>query len=725
MANNLQFTTPNGENLTFTITAQADGSNVLYSQSFTTASSVIYLKVYATGDATKTSLDPANLVQGTMYDVEAFSDAGFTTPVDITTWGGTNITYVGYTVAVDRRPMYVGGYATSIQSGSVITFGRNTVAYRKTPLTSAPDADFTDPTKNGRIDWIDNNAANAIAEGIERVNYSNPAGWTSISNSNASWPTLQGNFQPHYPSNWYTGMSLTQATLFAGEDTTAGAITWDTPFTVGGYSNSDTANKGATDTTPGDQKKAWAAAVQYTKDLINAQSPTGTPEVICYGGYRPLWTDKNQTAFDKTLLGYSKVSTEAGTTYQWSGLGSSPGWTPEPGWDGVGGTANSSDTFNDWFAEELAGAYSLGFTAVGLDTGANVWKHAGGMSNSGTNSEYTNAYNFSDGNGRIIDVFNSYGLKPMFESVALDRWTHMNVNAYDKTKLVPMTGNDGEYYKQAATWAQAFTWWGYVRDVNTDGTPKAIDFNEFNNTLSGWQASGGSVFYVNGVATIGDPTLAGAGAFNTAETEVHAVFRWGSSEVNAVLQQTDGWLLLKQMMYDFHSAGLIVSAASNTSDPFHGVTAAEFLQYVVELHENQSLTRPEVAVPSWDSTTYHFISKVNAADNAGGELLGVPSTSLWNDGTMAPNSPGQVINVYLKSDAMRGVGALTDVPNWVAVYSATKGWQRASGSVAYSTDHPWDQNAGVVTAGEDIYLIGYLSDPGDVTAWPAYDGPTS
>jgi hypothetical protein len=621
--------------------------------------------------------------------------------------------------------MYVGGYATSTQGGSEITFGRNTVAYRRTPLTAAPDADFTDPLKNGRIDWIDNNAANAITEGIERVNYSNPAGWTSVADVNATFPTLQGNFQPHYPSNFYTGMTLTQATLFAGEDTTVGAITWDTPFTVGGYSNSDTINKGATDTTPGDQKKAWAAAVQYTKDLINAQVPTGAPEVICYGGYRPLWTDKNQTAFDKTLLGYSKVSTEAGTTYQWSGLGSSPGWTPEPGWDGVGGTANSSDTFNDWFAEELAGAYSLGFTAVGLDTGANVWKHAGGMSNSGTNSEYTNAYNFSDGNGRIIDVFNSYGLKPMFESVALDRWTHMPVNSYDKTKLVPMTGNDGEYYKQAATWAQAFTWWGYVRDVNTDGTPKAIDFNEFNNTLSGWQASGGSVFYVNGVATIGDPTLAGAGAFNTAETEVHAVFRWGSSEVNAVLQQTDGWLLLKQMMYDFHSAGLIVSAASNTSDPFHGVTAAEFLQYVVELHENQSLTRPEVAVPSWDSTTYHFISKVNAADNAGGELLGVPSTSLWNDGTMAPNSPGQVINVYLKSDAMRGVGALTAVPNWVAVYSATKGWQRASGSVAYSTDHPWDQNAGVVTAGEDIYLIGYLSDPGDVTAWPAYDGPTS
>jgi hypothetical protein len=313
----------------------------------------------------------------------------------------------------------------------------------------------------------------------------------------------------------------------------------------------------------------------------------------------------------------------------------------------------------------------------------------------------------------------------MFESVALDRWTHMPVNSYDKTKLVPMTGNDGEYYKQAAAWAQAFTWWGYVRDVETDGTPKAINFNEFNNTLTDWQASGGSVFYVNGVATIGDPTLAGAGAFSTTESEVHAVFRWGSDEVNAVLQQTDGWLLLKQMMYDFHSAGLIVSAASNTTTAYHGVTAAEFLQFVVELHENPSLPRPVPFVPSWDSTTYHFISKIDAVDNPGGQLPGVPSTSLWNDTTMAPNAPGQVINIYHYETYMRGVGALTTVPNWVAVYSATKGWQRASGSVVYSTNRNWDQNAGLVTAGEDVYLIGYLSDPGDVTTWPPYDGPTS
>lgn len=680
MANSLTFTTPAGENVTFALTAQADGSTVLYSENFTTfVAGAIYLKVYETGDAAKASLDPANLVEGTMYDVEAFSDAGFTTPIDITTWGGTNITYAGYTVAVDRRPMYVGGYATGTQGGSEITFGCNTADYRKTPLTAAPDADFTDPTKNGRIDWIDNNAANAIAEGIERVNYSNPAGWTSVSNSNASWPTLQGNYQPHYPSIFYTGMSLTEATLFAGEDTTAGAITWDTPFTVGGYSNSDLANKGATDTTPGDQKKAWAAAVQYTKDLINAQSPVGAPEVICYGGYRPLWTDKNQTAFDKTLLGYSKVSTEAGTTYQWSGLGSSPGWTPEPGWDGVGGTANSSDTFNDWFAEELAGAYSLGFTAVGLDTGANVWKHAGGMSNSGTNSEYTNAYNFSDGNGRIIDVFNSYGLKPMFESVALDRWTHMNVNSYDKTKLVPMTGNDGEYYKQAATWAQAFTWWGYVRDVNTDGTPKAIDFNEFNNTLTGWQASGGSVFYVNGVATIGDPLLAGAGAFSTTESEVHAVFRWGSDEVNAVLQQTDGWILLKQMMYDFHSAGLIVSAASNTSTTYHGVTAAEFLQFVVSLHSTPGLLRPTSAANNVVDVAGTITTGGNPSIIDAADYTGIPAdcTSLQIRGglgfAMLWNTQAERDAFISSNNIVEGDGVWTLTLNGTT-YTAAAGW---------------------------------------------------
>jgi hypothetical protein len=529
--------------------------------------------------------------------------------------------------------MYVVGYAISNMGGSEITFGTgNSTTKRKTPLTSASDADFLDPAQNGRINWINGDAASAISYGFERVNYSNIAGWTSVSGDNTDWPALAGNYQPHFPSIPYTGLSLTEATFMANATTTVGSVTWATPFTVGGYSNDDTANKGATDTTPGDQKKAWAAAVTHTKDLITAEG--GTPEVIAYCGYRPLWADKSQRAFDKTLLGYSKPST--GNETAWDGLDpNSPGWSPEPGWDGVGGTSSSSETFSSWFDEEAAGLYSLGFDSIGLDTGARVWKNSAGMSKGASGCEFTNDYDAFDGDDRLIEVFNGYGMKPYFESVPLDRWTHMT--SYDKTKLVPMTGNDGVAYTKATYWALFGSWWGYVGDGG---------FNEFNNTLTGWAASGGSVFnptQTDGGATVGDPNLAGAGKF-AANTEVHCVVRWGATETNSVLALPDGWLKLRQMLYDFHDAGIIVSASANAVDPHHGVTAQEFYQYVQNLADGTQATRPKgpLQTITWtlsDAGTASSINSsgldiVNSTTTTNLEIAGGPR---FDNGTEANN----------------------------------------------------------------------------------------
>ncbi len=645
MANYLDFTTPSGDNVQFTVTAQANGSQVLYSQDFVTTTSGgggIYLKVFETGDSANPITDYSTMEQGKLYDIEAYSDAGFTTPVDITTWSGTNVEFVGYGFVADRRPLYIVGYATTTQNQSDITFGTgNNADKRKTPLTSASSADFLDPTKNGRIDWIDGDAAAAIGYGFERMNYSNIAGWTSLSNTNSSWPALQGNNQPHYPSNPYTGLSLTEATVMASATSDAGAITWDTPFTVDGYSNSDTANKGASDTTPGDQQKAWAAAVQYTKDLITAEG--GTPEVIAYCGYRPLWTDKTQQAFDKTLLGYSKTST--GNETAWDGVdANSPGWTPEPGWDGVGGTSSSSETFSAWFDEEAAGLYSLGFDSIGLDTGARVWMNSAGMSKDANGTEYTNGYGDFTGDDRLIEHFNDYGLKPYFESVPLDRWTHMS--SYDKTKLVPMTGADAVAYESTAYWAFFGSWWGYVGDGG---------FSEFNNTLSGWSSSGGSVFnetQTDGGATVGDPALAGAGKFG-ANTEVHCVVRWGGGETNAVLQLTDGWLKLRQMLYDFNDAGIIVSASANAQNAYHGVTAAEFYGFVKDLADGNITTRPDITPPAsqplsnWYSnveSSYQYLAPETAgnvnADGVFGDTvsqLRIYDVSSWSQSAIFVN----------------------------------------------------------------------------------------
>lgn len=728
MANSLTFTTPAGENVTFTLTAQADGSTVLYSKDFTTAAAgAIYLKVFETGDSANPITDYSTMEQGKLYDIEAYSDAGFTTPVDITTWGGTNVTFVGYDFVSDRRPMYVVGYATSNMSGSEITFGTgNSTTKRKTPLTSASDSDFLDPAQNGRINWINGDAASAISYGFERVNYSNIAGWTSVSGSNTDWPALAGNYQPHYPSNPYTGMSLTEATYMANATTTVGAVTLDTPFTVGGYSNDDTANKGATDTTPGDQKKAWAAAVAHTKSLITTEG--GTPEVIAYCGYRPLWTDKTQTAFDKTLLGYSKPST--GNETAWDGLDpNSPGWSPEPGWDGVGGTSSSSETFSSWFDEEAAGLYSLGFDSIGLDTGARVWKNSAGMSKGASGCEFTNDYDAFDGDDRLIEVFNGYGMKPYFESVPLDRWTHMT--SYDKTKLVPMTGNDGVAYTKAAYWALFGSWWGYVGDGG---------FNEFNNTLTGWAASGGSVFnptQTDGGATVGDPNLAGAGKF-AANTEVHCVVRWGADETNAVLALTDGWLKLRQMLYDFHDAGIIVSASANATTTYNGVTAAEFYQFIQDLADGTQATRP---VPSdWDNPDRLGIVRI-AQLNA--SLLTGQAQSVWtivedpnNDWATTTTNPDPRASRYNTGLYMGYFNSSADTPpDYAAVWNVTE--QRWIVDVDGLEQGYWQVNDNVTgqwrysnineppsPLGDELIVIGY-STKQDTSGWANYDGPTS
>ena len=699
MANSLTFTTPTGENVTFTLTAATAGQDPAFVATFTTAfGGTLYLKVFETGDSANPITDYSTMVEGKLYDIEAYSDAGFTTPVDITTWGGTNVTFVGYNFVADRRPMYVVGYATSNMGGSEITFGTgNSTTKRKTPLTGASDADFLDPAQNGRINWINGDAASAIGYGFERVNYSNIAGWTSVSGSNTDWPALAGNYQPHFPSNPYTGLSLTEATFMANATTTVGAVTWDTPFTVGGYSNDDTANKGATDTTPGDQKKAWAAAVTHTKDLITTEG--GTPEVIAYCGYRPLWTDKTQTTFDKTLLGYSKPST--GNETAWDGLDpNSPGWSPEPGWDGVGGTSSSSETFSSWFDEEAAGLYSLGFDSIGLDTGARVWKNSAGMSKGAAGCEFTNDYDAFDGDDRLIELFNGYGMKPYFESVPLDRWTHMT--SYDKTKLVPMTGNDGVAYTKAAYWALFGSWWGYVGDGG---------FNEFNNTLTGWAASGGSVFnptQTDGGATVGDPNLAGAGKL-AANTEVHCVVRWGATETNSVLALTDGWLKLRQMLYDFHDAGIIVSASANATNTYHGVTPTQFYQFVQGLADGTIATRPAVPSGLQQTLTLQY--------DASGNYTGATNVGKW---VMAPDSWPFLINGaqprWIFGEAMKDDFSAY----WNGVPpTAEHGVQANDGvdGLAFTKEYDlrWTRTVGAVTDITERYSTDYIGD-----AQPAY-----
>ena len=500
----------------------------------------------------------------------------------------TVVTEIPYVFVADRRPFAAINYATTTQSGSEITFGRGTANYRKTPLSTASTADFQDSAQNGRVAWIDDNAAVAIGWGLERFSFANPAGWTSVASNNTSWPTLAANNQPHFPSNAFTGMSLTSALHYAAKDSTVGALNWDTPFTVDGFSNSDTANKGSTNTTPGDQVKAWAAATQRCKDLIVAEG--GTPEITSYIGYRPTYTDANEGTFKKTLLGTSKPSTGPNAANQWTGTGNSPGWTPEPGYDGVNGDSQLASTFSSYFDEEIMGLRDeCGFTGIGLDTGARVWQNAAGMTNP-NGIVFANNFGTTVGNSDLIDVFNSYGIKPIFESVALDRHTHtVNGTTYDIYKLVLMHDGDEAYYTSAACWALGGSWWGYVGDGAQD---------EYN-TLSGWSTNGGLVWNTtntDGGATVGDPTKTGSGKL-PATSEVHVVWRWNTTEIQSILQGWN-WTKMKQILYDFRDAGLINSVGGSVSGTIVDgdnltVTAQMFYEYIVSLSvPGEITTRP-------------------------------------------------------------------------------------------------------------------------------------
>ena len=736
MANYLDFTTPSGENVQFTIRAQANGTQVLYAQNFLTATTTgaVYLKVFATGQP-DTPLQPNQLVEGQMYDIEAYSDPGLTSPVNIASWTGESVEFIGYSFTADRRPLYINGYATTTQNGSEITFGTgNNTDKRKTPLTTATDSDFLDPLQNGRIDWIDGDVTTAVGFGIERVNFSNVAGWTSLTSTNAAWPALQGNNQPHFPSNPYTGMALTEARIMANLLTTDNSVVWQTPFTPSGYSDSDPGKSG--DTTPGDQRKAWKAAVQYTKDLITTEHPGATPEVVAYCGYRPLWTDKNQTDFDKTLLGYSKPSTGNNPTKQWDGLAAnSPGWTPEPGWDGTelqGGTSATDETFSAWFDEEAAGLYGLGFTSLGLDTGARVWNNAAGQSNSAGASQYTNRYGSGPGNDRLIELFNGYGLKPYFESVALDRWTHMSppiTGNYDASKLVPMQATpygDSDYYTKAATWALFGSWWGYVSDGG---------YNEYNGSTAALSVSGGSVWNptnTDGGATIGDPTLTGARVLGD-DTEVHAVFRWGGNEINDILDLTNGWEIMQQIMYDFDQAGLIVSPSASTSGSYNGVSATDFYGYIMALYEGTA-TRPVILPPAPPVVTINSTTPPEADAPEQGTAISVDASAIGSpppsitykfknlitqatlqDGASNTYIPqagdvGQFIQV--EATATNASGSDTVAAAWQQVVTATSVFVKYLKNGTPTGPEPRAQTSGVwfkledSAAGPAQYLIG-------------------
>ena len=635
MPNSISFTSPGSGN--FIVSAASEGQSPPYDETWTVVQAgTTVLKFYASG-TTSPEIAEVDLIVGEYYTVYAFESDG-TTPKNVD-WSGTNIEFIEpFAYTADRRPIFQGGYATqATNSTNTSTYGVPDVDYRKTPATGQL---MTDTASNGKLKWLTDKIKPAADRGFERFQLWNIAGWTSFSGD-----------QPHFPSNSYTGLSLTSVPLYVDPNSTASAITQNTPFTDDGLSTG----------TPGDNEQAWTAGVAALKSWVTA----GPPEITAYQGYRPCYTNATLPyTIQKTQLGYSKSSTIAGG---WTGTGSSPGFTPEPGFDGPGGFTTLPSTMAAWFDEEFIGLRSLGFDGIALDTGTRVYDNAAGYANGTIPAGISNPNGTSSSNA-LVNYFNSWGIKPTFEAVGLDTWT-------DGLGKLAIPATDGRY--AASAYCALFgAWWGYEGNANGEQVVTANFDKAGTGTV---EAPSGGYFFGDAV---GGPKVgngANAAAF-TAEAEVHCIFQWGDGTyMTRIMQGTAGdaasgngvgWTGMKQIMWDCRAAGMIVSAAGSMSttmaviDPntaaSENITPDMFLDYVTLLYTNPSLARP-VNTTDPGGTVYDTYTQTASISFGAGYYSLNSAVGTWTstgtaDGTYASMTSGlspiqtQIVNDVFRID---------------------------------------------------------------------------
>ena len=676
MPNFISFTSPGSGQ--FVIKAKTPSQASYFEKTFIISNNTTVIKFYAAG-TTSPEIPQQDLVVGNFYDAYAFEADG-TTPKDVE-WSGVDIEFVApFSFTADRRPIYQAAYAGQrTTDGGTITFGTNKQDYRKTPATGQS---MTNPSTNGKLDWLNDKVIPTTTYGFERFHLTNIAGWTSYGTDNE---------QPHYPSNSYTGLSLTEAPYYNAMNSTVGVDIQATPYTDTGLQSG----------TPGDNVEAWTAAVAALKTAAGVDA-----EITSYQGYRPVYTDSTMSTFIKTQLGYSKSSNN---TAGWTGTGDSPGYCPEPGFDGSTetGISASIDKISGWFDEEFIGLQTIGFDGIGLDTGTRVFDNAAGRANGTVPSGIVNPDGTSS--NALVDYFNSWGMKPVFEGVGLDTWTNgAGANA--------APANDGRY-ADSAYWAFFGSWWGY------SGTAGGETITAANFTTP----SGG---YISDTGVVG--TAGNARAF-TASEEVHCIFQWGTNTIMEDLMVGDpsvgtgtgiGWTGMKQIMWDFHNAGLVVSAAGSVTASVAGIPASDFFAYVSSLYTDPTQARPaSPGATDWDTyqlgmgTIPQFSTNSNVItydasypDNAGGGAAGMTQFNASNTGsgsspyiyaprsrfatdadilTMAPYAA-----LYCSAaEAASGVNSASTVEGWYVFGPGANDNPGGNGYQTYNTPVAWPTGA--------------------------------
>ena len=255
MPNFISFTSPGSGQ--FVIKAKTPSQASYFEKTFIISNNTTVIKFYAAG-TTSPEIPQQDLVVGNFYDAYAFEADG-TTPKDVE-WSGVDIEFVApFSFTADRRPIYQAAYAGQrTTDGGTITFGTNKQDYRKTPATGQS---MTNPSTNGKLDWLNDKVIPTTTYGFERFHLTNIAGWTSYGTDNE---------QPHYPSNCYTGLSLTEAPYYNAMNSTVGVDIQATPYTDTGLQSG----------TPGDNVEAWTAAVAALKTAAGVDSEISSPNIL-------------------------------------------------------------------------------------------------------------------------------------------------------------------------------------------------------------------------------------------------------------------------------------------------------------------------------------------------------------------------------------------------------------------------------------------------------------
>lgn len=483
------------------------------------------------------------------------------------------------TFTPDRRPLFAEAYgAARTVINTRESWGVANRGDRRTPLAGE---DMTNPSTNGRLNWVRGRTTDLIPLGYARYSFTNIQGWTSYDNGSGTV------YQPHFPSNPYSGLELTETKVYSSVDDKNDYAISLTPFTDNGTNGNiaGSTQGGSVSGTPGDSKAAWAAAIADLRATMTAAGiTTANQQVVAYAGFRPTYTDYTMTAVDRTLLGVSKYSNRGNG---WSGdPATSPGYTPDVGFDGLReGYSFSKEAMKRWWDYEIAGIVDLGFDSIGLDTGTNMYMNAEGMYNTGTGDKALNA---RTGSTALHDVFHNYGTRTFTEAVPLN----YTVTPSDPTPWTAAENGNDAIYRAGPMWAYFGSWWGYVGSDNNPATYQAVIGN----------SSGGKVWYNSNNPQVGQ----NGSAFNPNNTEVHCVFQYNDSiqtYASAKVIKDLGWLALRQLMWDYKQAGIVVSAGgryymagSGYPDNTTGVpvTSAMFFGYIQDLANGTISSRPTV-----------------------------------------------------------------------------------------------------------------------------------